>query len=308
MRVIVRQLGQVNGVPGIAEGTIEGLQVCEPCLLSIDGSTSNTGMAVIRMRDGALLFTVSAKYDSEDASAVHYKIKLKKLISMFLLNNKQLNRVYYEEPIISHVTAVANLMMLRTSVQELLIENDLNYVDYAEIPNMSWKKWFLAPEKIPNGSDAQKSAVTKKLVKYMPFLSCLTQDEVDATAMGVYAVHTLKDNNMDSSVLKANKKQKPFSFKYKFLGADSDECLGDLMQLYDGPSELIDKGIPMCNMGRRQKFEQAVYDTIGSEDRLCIIKFESKNHGNVILQYRLGNLAAQFEYIYALCWRSYRKK
>ena len=55
---------------------------------------------------------------------VRYKVRLKELIAELLRENRNINYVYYEEPIIEYATAVPNLMMLRTTVQELKIENE----------------------------------------------------------------------------------------------------------------------------------------------------------------------------------------
>lgn len=112
---------------------------------------------------------------------------------------------------------------------------------------------------------------------------------------------------MDISSVKANKKVKPFNFEVRFMGGDSDDCLEDLFELYTGPQKILENGLSMVELGRREKFEQCVYNTIGSEDKVGIIKFESQRHGNVVLQYKIGALAAQYEYIYAIVWRTHRK-
>ena len=43
------------------------------------------------------------------------------------------------------------------------------------------------------------------------------------------------------------------------------------------------------------------------DDKILIIKFSSKHHGNIVLEHRIGQLAAQYEYIYAIVWRVTRK-
>lgn len=309
MKVTVRTIQvDLSNRPMLAEIPVDNIKLIDNCIMSIDGSTTNTGIAIMRVKDNAVMYSISAKRDKDDETAVHYKIKLKKLIEKLLNNNlKYINSVVYEEPIIQHVTAIAGLMMLRTSVEEVLIENDWKHIEYAEVPNMSWKRWFLQPDKIPNGTQAQKKAVYDRLITYLPIMSPVTQDECDAICMGTYVLNTLKTHGMDISSVKANKKVKPFNFEVKFMGGDSDDCLEDLFELYTGPQKLLENGLSMVELGRREKFEQCVYNTIGSEDKVGIIKFESQRHGNVVLQYKIGALAAQYEYIYAIVWRTHRK-
>ena len=309
MKVTVRAIRRdLSNRVVLAELSIDSIKVQDNCIMSIDGSTTNTGISIMRVSDSAVMYSISAKRDKEDETAVYYKIRLKKLVEKILNNNlKFITSVFYEEPIIQHVTAISNLMMLRTSVEEVLIENDWRNIDYAEVPNMTWKRWFLQPDKVPNGTQAQKKAVFDRLVAYLPILNPITQDECDAICMGTYVIATLKKNGMDVSSVQANKKVKPFDFEVRFLGGDTDDCLGDLFELYNGPQRLLENGLNMTELGRREKFEQCVYNAIGSEDKVAIVKFESQRHGNVVLQYKIGALAAQYEFIYAIVWRKHRK-
>ena len=50
-----------------------------------------------------------------------------------------------------------------------------------------------------------------------------------------------------------------------------------------------------------------IYDTMSDEDKLLIIKFNTKYHGDIILKHKVGNLAAQYDNLYALVWRVTRK-
>ena len=46
---------------------------------------------------------------------------------------------------------------------------------------------------------------------------------------------------------------------------------------------------------------------MGSDDKLLIVKFPSDTHSDIILNYNLGAMSVQFDYIYALIWRKTRK-
>lgn len=307
MKTTIRQLFvDDKNVVQLVNISPASILLTDKCSIAIDGSTSNTGVAIID-QNKTLKYIMSFESDSADKTPVHYKLALKKELEKIIEGGLDcIVNIYYEAPTLNRKTAIPNLMMLRSTVQEILIERDWN-IEYTEINNMSWKKWFLAPDKIPNGTEAQKSAVFVKLTKYMPFLSVITQDECDAICIGTYAVSKFLETGNNEEV-KEKKKIKPFKFEIKFIGGDDDECLSDLLEMYNGPDRLLEEGVNIVEVKDKCKLEDEVYRAIGEEDIVAIIKMNAKGHGNVVLKYRLGNLASDFKYIYALVWRTARKR
>lgn len=279
-------------------------------VMGIDGSTTNTGISIIRKADGALLYSFSLQREKSSETPVQYKVRLKKFVDDILGRNKNIGSVFYEEPFVGeHATSVGNLMMLRTFVEELVLENEpkYDYLKREEINNMKWKKIFLAPTKCPQGTEAQKKAVRNKLIGYMPFLDCITQDEVDAICLGMSAVYKIRQGLEDE--LKSKKAVKPFQYEIRFIGADdTDDMLQELHDIYNGPDVVMQNGILLKDIGSRANFEKKIYELMGQEDKLLILKYKSGKYGNLTLQYNIGHLVANYEYIYALVWRKNRKK
>lgn len=310
MRFTVKQPTQIQGGGIIMhEIALEDIRVNNYAILSIDGSTSNSGLAILREHDGGLLYSISAKRDSSGETPVHYKIRLKRQVADILRRNPYIRRIVYEEPVIANPSAVANLFMLRTFIEEMKIENEpeFDYIEHFEVPNMTWKHEFLAPEKVPNGTDNQKKAVRAKIESYLPFLIAVTQDEIDAICMGavvckfIRAGRSLKD-------LQSKKKAHPFAYEIRFIGAnDDDAMLLEFWEVYDGPERLAEDGIKFTEINGKVNFNKHVYETMGDSDKILIIKFSSKHHGNLILEHKIGNLSAQYDYLYAIVWRKARK-
>lgn len=312
MKLTIREPRMLqNGGIIMTEVPLEDIKVDNYSILSIDGSTTNSGLAIHREYDGALLYSIKATRDSSGETPVHYKIRLKRAVMDILKRNKYITQVYYEEPVIANITAVANLFMLRTFVEEMIIENepDFDYIKHYEISNMRWKKEFLAPDKVPQGTDNQKKAVRAKMEGYLPFLNAVSQDEIDAICMGWVATQYMRDDKGGGEALKSKKKAKPFKYNIEFIGADEDDnMLVELWDIYKGPKKLLENGISFTEIDRKTNFDKHVYDTMGAEDdKLLIIKFSSKHHGDLILKHKVGNLSAQYEYLYALVWRVTRK-
>lgn len=310
MKVIVRQPDiNKDGSIVLVNKDVEQLKVSDVCVMAIDGSTSNTGVAILRERDGALHFSCAfSREKSKGETPVQYKVRLKKEISKILINNTNIQTVYYEEPFIGYKSAVPNLMMLRTFVEEAIIENEpvLDYVKHEEINNKKWKKLFLAPDKCPNDSEQEKTAIRKKLETYLPFLSEVTQDEIDAIAMGFAATVQIKNGEEDE--LKSKKKPKAFQYNIRFIGADNDDdMLLEFGDVYEGPNYLLENGVSLTTCKGTSDFDKHVYTEMGNDDKVLIVKFSSNKHGNIILQYRIGHLAATYTYIYAIIWRKSRK-
>lgn len=311
MKFTVRRPQQIQGGGIIMmECALEDINVQQYAILSIDGSTSNSGLAILRECDGALMYSMCATRDASGETPVHYKIRLKRQVADILRRNKYIQQVYYEEPVIANITAVANLFMLRSFIEEMIIENEpeFDYLKHYEVSNMKWKKLFLAPDKIPNGTENQKKAVRAKVEQGLPFLNKVTQDEIDAICMGYVACTTLKEGGSGDD-LQSKKKVRPFKFNSVFIGADTDDnMLTEFYDIYNGPKKLLENGISFTEIDGKAKFEQHIYNTMGpDDDKVLIIKFSSKHHGNVVLEHRIGNLAAQYNYIYAVVWRVTRK-
>lgn len=296
-----------SGVISMEETPIEEIKVNQYALLSIDGSTSNSGLAIMREIDGALMYTISASRD-EDETPVRYKIRLKNEVKKILENNPKITHIYYEEPVISNVTSVANLFMLRTFIEEMIIENEprFDYIGHFEINNMRWKKEFLAPDKVPQGTDNQKKVVRQRLETYMPYMKVVSQDEVDAMCMGFVASQSLKKNEKGDELV-SKKKTRPFKYNVVFLGADDDSgLLSELWEVYTGPKSLMENGIAFSEINSKTNFDKHIYEQMGDDDKIVVVKFSSKHHGNVILEHRIGHLSAQYDYIYAIVWRANR--
>lgn len=297
-----------NGTISMEEIPIENIKVEPFALLAIDGSTSNSGLAIMRESDGALMYSISASRE-DDEEPVRYKIRLKNEVKRILESNPRIVHIYYEEPVISNVTSVANLFMLRTFIDEMIIENEprFDYIGHFEINNMKWKKEFLAPDKVPQGTDNQKKVVRKRLETYMPYMKVVTQDEVDAICMGFVASQSLKKNE-NGDELVSKKKTRPFKYNVVFLGADNDDgLLSELWEVYTGPKSLMENGIAFSEINSKTNFDKHVYEQMGDEDKIVIVKFSSKHHGNIILEHKIGHLSVQYDYIYAIIWRANRR-
>ena len=140
----------------------------------------------------------------------------------------------------------------------------------------------------------------------MPFLNTISQDEIDAISMGFVA--TVQIRNGVAEDLESKKKPRAFQYNIRFIGADEDDnMLMEFMDVYDGPAYLLDNGISLTECKGTKDFNKHVYAEMGNDDKVLIIKFDSNKHGNLILQYKIGHLAATFEYIYAIVWRKSRK-
>ena len=289
---------------------LEDINVQQYAILSIDGSTSNSGLAILRESDGALMYSMCATRDDSGETPVHYKIRLKRQVADILRRNKYIQQVYYEEPVVANITSVANLFMLRTFIEEMIIESEpeFDYIKHYEISNMRWKKLFLAPDKVPTGTENQKKAVRNKVELSLPFLNKVTQDEIDAICMGyVTCVHLI--NGGEAEELESKKKVRPFKYNVNFIGADKDDdMLTEFYDVYNGPEKLLENGISFTEIKGKTDFEKHIYQTMGhDDDKILIIKFSSKHHGNIVLQHKIGQLAAQYDYIYAIVWRVTRK-
>lgn len=298
---------------GFTEMPIDELRLIQKCILSIDGSTDITGVGIIRESDGAVVGSIAFKREHQKENAVQYKVRFKREIQKILENNPSITRVYYEEPFIGYATSVKALFSLRTSVQEIIYENEpnLDYISVIEINNMKWKKIFLAPDKCPSGTDKQKAAIKEKLLKALPMLKIpeykITQDEIDAIAMGSVAITKMKDGREEE--LESKKKARPFTYEVQFIGADDDDVMiQEIYDIADVPEEVMQNGIALRTLKASTELDKQIYNEMRDDDKLIIWKFPSNKFSNLVLKYKIGKLAVDYDYIYMLVWRKHRKR
>ena len=288
---------------------IQADQIMVPtkAVMSIDGATGTTGIGILRESDGALYYSMAITRE-KDETPVQYKVRLKRFVYDILIRNPLIEHVFYEEPFIGYAESAKILLMLRTFIEELTVEHEpaFNYLKHIEINNMKWKRLFLAPTTCPPGTELQKEYVRHKLLLFLPFLSEVTQDECDAIAMGYSAIVEMHKGSPES--LESKKKVSPFKYEMTFIGAEADEdMIEEFMELYTGPKKILENGIVLTDIKGTTNFEKAIYETMGHEDKVLILKFSSNKHGNLILQYRIGHLASSFPFLYAIIWRKNRK-
>lgn len=312
MKSIVRKpvMNMETGFVELKDASVDDIKLNEECILSIDGSTTCSGVSILN-KQGLIMYSLAFKRTKDGETPVQYKVRFKREIEKILLNNKCIKEVFYEEPFWGYAESAKVLMMLRTSVEELIEENspNLSYIHLTEVSNKRWKKHFLAPDPCPSSSEKEKEAVRVKLVQMLPVLEGVTQDEMDAAAMGFVALWHLDAHK--ERTLESRKKAKSFAYNVKFIGADTEEDmlneLGFMLKEWKIPEKLLD-GIELYEIPGKGNFDDYVYNGIGEDDQLVVLSFSSKHHGNIILKHRIGSLASQYERIYAVCWRKTRKK
>lgn len=278
-------------------------------VIAIDGSTTCTGISFLDVQHGYVLGTMALKRSTGE-SQVRYKIEYKKLIAD-LLRKFNITNIFYEEPYIGFAESTKALFLLRSSIEELIIENEpeFEHIKYVEVNNKRWKKELLGDGNCPVGTDLEKAAVRKEIERQLPYMKRVTQDEIDAIGIGFVAITRLKSGS--EAELASNKKAKPFKFNIKFIGADDDDEFFteffDDMENYKIPSSVLDNGMTIVNIPGSGIFDNYVYRYMGESDKLLILRFSVKHHGNIILENRISNLTSNNKYIYAIIWRKTRK-
>lgn len=307
-----------NGVVKLLKGdfkelcNIEQIKNTEVLAMGIDASTTCTGISLVDNSNGSLLASIALvreKTGETKETKIQYKVKLKRVLTEVFVRNTNIKKVFYEEPFIEFVNSASALLALRTSVEEIIAENEplLNYIEYKEIGNKTWKSRLLAPEKCPVGTELEKEAVKNKIVSNMPFMEECTQDELDA-----YGVAFVGSTLMDAEDFK--KKNYPkFVYNIEFIGADDDDEFFELLtgevdsKAFKIPKKLVDNGVRIREIGNSGKFETHIFNSMAGDDVILAIKFKSTHHGNIVLKYRLGHLTQTYKYIYAVIWRKSRK-
>lgn len=318
MNYIIRRLNYINGVPkSITHIEPSEILLTEKALLSIDGSSTCSGLSLIDC-DGTLRYSIALLRGTEiSETPIQYKVAFKRFIDKVFGVNSSITSVYYEEPFIEFIDASKVLMSLRTSVEEIIAERAplYDYISFIETANTKWKTQFLYPEALPPHTAEQKRAVTKKVCELYPLLAedGVTEDECDSIGLGLVAAGHTKTNTQES--LKSKKTVKAFQYNAKFIGAsDDDEMLqelGELIHEFKIPSKLIESFLEdpdIIELTGKGLFNNHVYQAIGNEDRMVIFSFKSGKYAPLLLEHRVTHLTLGNPTIYAVIWRKTRKK
>jgi len=283
---------------------VDDVKVEASSVISIDASTTNTGLSIVDMNFSIPLYSISIRKQEE--TNVQYKVQLKKIIQSVLMKNSKIEYAANEQLFIgTNINSGIVLAMLKTSIEEIVAEsnNELEYIKYQEIPNKTWKKRFFAPDKCPNNSQAEKEMARKKLESIYPIFSKLSQDEVDATCMGIIFAQATKQGIN----LKPKGAVRPFKYNIDFLvGETFDDALMGINSIDINPL-IIENGIFCVKLAKNSNLDKKIYETMGSEDGLVIVEFSPKTAGNLVLQYNLYTVNDD-DRIYAFVWRKNRKK
>ena len=317
MKQIVRVATQ-NGYEIISE---EQIKINCDMLIGVDASTSNTGVHIINIDNGiqgipfgCSLYSFSLKPDAGENPA-KYKVELKDWFMRNIINRNYTQHILYEEPFIGHPSAIPNLMMLRTSFDELMYEKPIlteNMIVH-HVSNKRWKKIFVAPQKVMIGTEYEKKQIQEVALACNPFTKVFSEDEFDAYGLCCAGLKMLMSGEL--SELDIKKKVKPFNYEVAFIPCDYFEDMSGvendlpfiIEQISDAvPDVVIENGTNYYRMNGVDRFDQSVYNTIGDSDILGIVHFEPRKHGNVVLKYRLSPLKNSRSII-ALCWRKARK-
>lgn len=289
--------------------------------ISIDGSTTITGISYIDSNTANIIGT-TACYRGKDESGkeenfVKYKVQLKQFIKRLIdANINRVKYVDYEEPFIGYVESSKVLMSLRTSVPELIEENEplYNGFVFSEINNQLWKRLWLEPIPVPSGTDNQKRAVKDKIIGIIPSMKICEQDEIDATCMGYVTTRSRLSNG--GLELKRNKPSKPFKYNIAFIGVEEGGHVGEEVMLDElsntiesakVPKRVIENGIKIVELNGYGLFEKHVYTNMSDDDKLLILGFNNNKYINVIIENNVSWMIDNYEKIYALVWRVSRK-
>ena len=303
-------------------------------LLGIDGSSSNTGISVINTVTRSLVGTIAvSRDDGEDF--VQYKLKLKGVIKRLMDGNiKILKNIFYEEPFVGFTSATEVLMAIRTTVREIMLEHApvYDHIGYKEINNQRWKKVFLAPMKVPAGTDNQKAAVRDKVCKM--FGNCImtttkvkgqdvvvpifTEDEFDSIGIGIAVL--IASANGDSDELLSKKKARPFKYNIEYIPIYSDDLdsaeeyimmnYSDHLDEMQIPQQVRNAGVSISQLNGRGAFDKHIYELMGSDDKLVIVAFKAGKYVDAVIRNGRNDLCKEYgpeDYMIAVVWRKARK-
>lgn len=287
---------------------IDNIEVKSDAIMAIDGSTSDTGLSIIDLKTKGLIARMLISRDELSESPVRYKLELKKLVLSIVLNNVNIKHIAYEEPCIYHKSAIKNLFMLRSFVEEMIIENEpkLNYINHFEVANTRWKKIFLYPDKMTNNTENDKQLVNTKVKQIYSLVGDIDFNETDSIGLG-YASAEIINGEKNFELLS---KKKPTAFKYEIIFDNESNPEFIIEDIIDGnykiPQKVKDNGIKIKELGNREKLETKIYEELQDEDCVLVISFNKLKHGDVVMKYNLSNLLN--DNINAIVWRKTRKK
>jgi len=247
------------------------------------------------------------KREKDKEELAVYRTGLKSVIRKILLNNPKISIVTYEEPFIGQIYATKSLFVFRTLIEEIKAEESpcLDYIKYLEVHNKKWKKLFLRPDVCSNSSKIEKMKIKNKLFNLYEYCKGITQDEVDACAIALVVV---KNKNFLDDLSNQKKRFSRFKFNAEFIVCDSYDDVVDYIPDLGIPEEVVENGVVLYNLNGKEDFEEAIYKNMGNDDKLIILKFNSKKRGDIVLKYKLGNIVNYGDNIYALAWRQNRKR
>lgn len=307
-----------NGIPGLE------------LYMSIDGSSTRTGIALLDGRDSLIGTSAICRKDNEDY--VEYKIRLKNTLKSLMDNNLNvMKHIYYEEPFIGFAAATEVLMALRTTIKEIKIENAPKYdhIGFTEVNNQKWKKRLLSPLSVPSGSDNQKKAVQAKVFKMFGSICVdkgkngmdqliFTEDECDSIGLGFACALARKTG--DEEELISKKKPRPFKYNIEYLavrGEDIEEAELWVMENFEKycnawkiPQKVLDGGLVMTELTGRGLFDNHVYANMGSDDKLLILEFPAGKYVDAVIRSGRTDMCRDYdkdEFMFAFVWRKTRK-
>lgn len=286
---------------------VNDILVSNKAILAIDGSTSITGICLLDVNTKSLIARARVIRDEIHESPVRYKLALKDFVYQLLVKFPNIQIISYEEPVIYHASAVKNLFMLRTFVEELIIEHepDLNYIQHFEVANTRWKKIFLYPDKMKNKTDEDKQAVNEKVKRIYNIGGDLDLNESDAIGLGYATVEIL--NGEKNFELESKKKPTKFQYNIEFTTEDEVGAIQDIeFDKYGIPEKIIDNGIEFRELGNKDKLEDKIYTELQNADFVLVLCFDITKHGDIAMKYGLSNLDTNE--VKAIVWRKTRKK
>lgn len=299
--------------------------------ISIDGSSTRTGIAIFNETVGRLIGTIAFEREGNE-DYIEYKVRLKNFVKKLIDGNlNKLTEIHYEEPIFGYAHSTEVLMAIRTTVREILIEGGKAYchIKYIEINNQKWKRILLHPVKVPSGTDAQKEAVAERVCDIFgesiysvgvdgKKVYKLTQDEMDAVGIAV-ARYIAKHTGIDNEELASRKKCKPFKYNIDFFEPyeesnmeeseqDMMEMYGEIVKRFKVPSAVLENGTLVVQLNGNGQFNKHVYENMGNEDKLLILGFKRGKYVNVLIENQRPELCnSEGRYLYAFVWRKSRK-
>lgn len=289
---------------------IEDIFVTCEAIIGIDASTNNTGVCIMSIEEERPLYSIEFKRD-KGAGPIEYKVEFKQEMKKLLIENRSIysnvNYIVQEEPFISAMKTTSEVLLaLRTSIPELLVEDKQygsKYI-YHEMNNKTWKKKLFAPDKCPNNSEVEKKMAKEKICNLFPIYMELSQDEIDSTGIALISSRLIKSGEGLKKKVKISK----FKYNIEFIGAFDIESAIEEISYMDIPKSVKENGLSIITLPSNGDLDKKIYTEMGEDDMVLLFQFSKKTAGNIILKYRLHDLASRFDNIYGVVWRQNRKK